>query len=145
MGSSFFLPWCLAHACRSPMTHQLSHVISGAIPGASPCTTPAWGSPQLSKHHCLHSLTKDFLAIKARWVISKPKQQLFMKTCALCDGGQETGTHRPKERLPRYTRGINGALCSRCHGSPNASQAPIGARCFAHKSRVGNVKEHLAV
>lgn len=101
--------------------------------------------PTLSKHHCLHSLINDFLAAKAHWVISKPKQQLFMKTRALCDSGQESETHGPEQRLPGDTRGINGALCSRCHGSPNAPPAPVGARCFTHKSRVGNVKEHLAV
>lgn len=127
------------------MTHQLSHVISGPSLVIS-LHFSSLGlplSPALSKHHWLHSLINDFLAVKVHCVIPKPKQQLVMKTCALCDNGQKSGTHRPQQILPGDTRGINGALCSRCHGSPNASPAPVGARCFTHKSRVGNVKEHL--
>lgn len=35
---------------------------------------------------------KGFLAIKARWVISKPKQRFFIETSALCYSGQAAGS-----------------------------------------------------
>lgn len=63
--------------------------------GTSPRTAPAcsfippW--PVGSVHHQLGWLVKGVLAIKAYWVISKPKQWFFIETHALCYGGEQRG------------------------------------------------------
>lgn len=45
-----------------------------------------------SVHHQLDSLVKGFLAIKAHWVISKPKQWFFIETRALRSSRQASGS-----------------------------------------------------
>lgn len=129
------------------------------LPENPPLFPPEWGKAVLGGQGTTGSVhsREGVLAIGARWVVSEPKPRFLVETSAPCRGGQAVGAAWPValpgavvERRPEWKRGRwfgeeSGVTGSRCHGSPNASQAPAGERCFAHKSLTGNVKERVAV